>query len=143
LREPAGLVPGQRALHYPRLRIGGAVAARRQKHRRMNAQVAVDEDCQLRYEIVAGTSVAKESAVVCVRMPPAEGMRHRTSHLQAVPATVPAIGELAAALTAVPAVVLGVDDRLGKLARGYVADAVMLDSSWTPLAVWAEGTRIS
>jgi N-acetylglucosamine-6-phosphate deacetylase len=50
---------------------------------------------------------------------------------------------IAAALTAVPAVVLGADDRLGKLARGYVADAVMLDSSWTPLAVWAEGTRIS
>jgi N-acetylglucosamine-6-phosphate deacetylase len=50
---------------------------------------------------------------------------------------------LAAALTAVPAVVLGADDRLRKLARGYVADAVMLDSSWTPLAVWTEGTRIS
>lgn len=50
---------------------------------------------------------------------------------------------LAAALTAVPAAVLGADDRLGKLARGYVADAVMLDSSWTPLAVWTEGTRIS
>jgi N-acetylglucosamine-6-phosphate deacetylase len=48
-----------------------------------------------------------------------------------------------AALTAVPARVLGADDRLGKLARGYAADAVMLDSSWKPLAVWAEGTRIS
>ncbi len=44
--------------------------------------------------------MAKESAVVCVRMPPAEGRRHRRSHLRAVPATVPAIGELAAELTA-------------------------------------------
>jgi transposase len=62
----------------------------------MSAQVVEDEDCQLRYEVVAGTGVAKESAVVCVRMPPAEGRRHRTSHLQ----TVPAIGELAAELKA-------------------------------------------
>src|SRR5271165_4675985 len=66
----------------------------------MSAQVAVDEDYQLRYEVVAGTGVAKESAVVCVRLPPARGRKHRTSHLQAVPATVPAITELAAELTA-------------------------------------------
>jgi hypothetical protein len=74
------------------------VAARKQK--RMSAQVAVDEDYQLRYEIAAGIDVAKDSAVVCVRMPPAAGRKHRTSHLQAVPATVPAIGELAAELKA-------------------------------------------
>jgi transposase len=66
----------------------------------MSAQVVEDEDYQLRYEIVAGIDVAKESAVVCVRMPPAEGRRHRTSHLQTVPATVPAITELAAELKA-------------------------------------------
>ena len=76
------------------------MAARKQKQRRMSAQVVEDEDYQLRYEIVAGIDVAKESAVVCVRMPPAEGRKHRTSHLQTVPATVPAIGELAAELKA-------------------------------------------
>jgi transposase len=76
------------------------VAARKQKQRRVSAQVAEDEDCQLRCEVVAGIDVAKESAVVCVRMPPAAGRKHRTSHLQAVPATVPAIAELAAELTA-------------------------------------------
>jgi transposase len=38
--------------------------------------------------------------VACVRMPPAKGRKHRTSHLQAVPATVPAITELAAELIA-------------------------------------------
>ena len=76
------------------------MAARKQKLGRMSAQVVEDEDYQLRYEIVAGIDVAKESAVVCVRMPPAEGRKHRTSHLQAVPATVPAIGELAAELKA-------------------------------------------
>ena len=74
------------------------MAARKQKQGRMSAQVAVDEDYQLRYEVVAGIDVAKESAVVCVRMPPAAGRKHRTSHLQAVPATVPAITELAAEL---------------------------------------------
>src|SRR5260370_2610827 len=66
----------------------------------MSAQVVEDEDYQLRYEIVAGIDVAKESAVVCVRMPPAEGRKHRTSHLQTVPATVPAVGKLAAELKA-------------------------------------------
>jgi transposase len=76
------------------------VAARKQKQRRMGAQVVEDEDYQLRYEIVAGIDVAKESAVVWSRMPPAEGRKHRTSHLQAVPATVPAITELAAELKA-------------------------------------------
>ena len=77
------------------------MAARKQKkQRRMSAQVVEDEDYQLRYEVVAGIDVAKESAVVCVRMPPAQGRKHRTSHLQTVAATVPAIGELAAELKA-------------------------------------------
>jgi hypothetical protein len=76
------------------------VAARKQKQKRMSAQVVEDEDYQLRYEIAAGIDVAKESAVVRVRMPPAAGRKHRTSHLQTVPATVPAIGELAAELKA-------------------------------------------
>ncbi len=78
------------------------MAARKQeqKQRRMSAQVVEDEDYQLRYEIVAGIDVAKESAVVCVRMPPAAGRKHRTSRLQTVPARVPVIGELAAELKA-------------------------------------------
>jgi hypothetical protein len=49
------------------------VAARKQKQKRMSAQVVEDEECQLRYEVAAGVDVAKESAVVCVRMPPAAG----------------------------------------------------------------------
>jgi hypothetical protein len=65
------------------------VAARKQKQRRLSAQAV--EDCRLHYEAAAGIDVAKESAVVCVRMPPAAGKKHRTSHLQTVPATVPAI----------------------------------------------------
>ena len=76
------------------------MAARKQKQKRMSAQVVEDEDYQLRYEVAAGIDVAKESAVVCVRMPPAAGRKHRTSHLQTVPATVPAITELAAELVA-------------------------------------------
>ncbi len=69
------------------------MAARNKK--RMSAQVAEDEDCQLHYEKVAGIDVAKESAAVCIRLPPAEGKTHRTSHLREVIATVPAITELA------------------------------------------------
>jgi transposase len=76
------------------------VAARKQGQKRISAQLVEDEDYQLRHERVAGIDVAKESAVVCVRLPPAKGRKHRTSQLQAVPATVPAITELAAELTA-------------------------------------------
>ena len=71
------------------------MAARKKKQKRMSAQVVEDEDYQLRYERVAGIDVAKESAAVCVRLPPAEGKTHRTSHLREVLATVPAITELA------------------------------------------------
>ena len=49
------------------------MAARKQKQRGMSALVVEDEDYQLRYEVVAGIDVAKESAVICVRMPPARG----------------------------------------------------------------------
>ena len=86
----------------------------------MSAQVVEDEDYQLRYEVVAGIDVAKESAVVCVRTPPAEGRKHRTSHLQTVPATVPAIGELAAELTAagVQMVSMEATGLLARLVRG-------------------------
>jgi hypothetical protein len=66
------------------------VAARKQKQKQMSAQVVADEDYQLRYEVAAGVDVAKESGVVCVRMPPAAGKKHRTSHLRTEPATVPA-----------------------------------------------------
>ena len=74
------------------------MAARKQKQKRMSAQVVEDEEYQLRYEVVAGLDLAKDSAVVCVRMPPAEGKKQRRSQLHSVPATVPAITELAALL---------------------------------------------
>ncbi len=74
------------------------MAERMQKQKRMSAQVVEDEDYQLRYEVVAGIDVAKDSAVVCVRMAPAEGKKQRRSQLHSVPATVPAITELAALL---------------------------------------------
>jgi hypothetical protein len=53
------------------------VAAR--KNKRMSAQVAEDEDYQLHYEKVAGIDVAKESAAVCVRLPP--GGRQGAPHV--------------------------------------------------------------
>jgi hypothetical protein len=92
------------------------VAARRQGQKRMSAQVVEDEDYQLRYEVVAGIDVAKESAVVCVRLPPAAGRKHRTSRLQAVPATVPAITELAAELTAAGVQMVSMEATFGLLA---------------------------
>ena len=74
------------------------MAARKQK--RMTAQVAEDEDYQLRHERVAGIDVAKASGMVCLRLPPAEGKNRRTSRTWEVAATVPAVEALAGELKA-------------------------------------------
>ncbi len=47
-----------------------------------------------------------------------------------------------AALTTVPARALGLDDRLGTLAPGFAADAVVLDDDGRVTAVWADGIRL-
>ncbi|MGY1803012.1 N-acetylglucosamine-6-phosphate deacetylase [Blastococcus sp. SYSU D00922] len=46
------------------------------------------------------------------------------------------------AVTATPAAALGLADRLGRLASGYAADAVLLDEDWTVRGVWADGRRV-
>ncbi len=46
------------------------------------------------------------------------------------------------ALTTVPARALGLDHRLGRLAPGYAADAVILDSGLHVQRVWANGTPV-
>ena len=43
------------------------------------------------------------------------------------------------AATTVPAQILGVDDRFGRLEPGYVADAVLFDRDWQVLGVWIDG----
>lgn len=48
-----------------------------------------------------------------------------------------------AALTTVPAHVLGLSHRYGSLAPGFAADAVVLDHGWHVQEVWADGERIS
>ncbi len=48
-----------------------------------------------------------------------------------------------AALTCTPAKAIGLDDRLGMLAPGYVADAVLLDREWRVTSVWADGSLIA
>lgn len=47
------------------------------------------------------------------------------------------------ALTRTPATVLGEDHRLGRLQRGYAADAVVLDHEWHVRTVVAEGRILS
>ncbi|NEM92244.1 N-acetylglucosamine-6-phosphate deacetylase [Galbitalea soli] len=47
-----------------------------------------------------------------------------------------------AALTTVPAGVLGLEHRYGMLAAGFAADAVILDHALTVQAVWADGRPI-
>ena len=43
------------------------------------------------------------------------------------------------AATAVPAQILGVADRFGRLEPGYVADAVLFDQDWQVRTVWIDG----
>lgn len=51
--------------------------------------------------------------------------------------------EAIAALTCTPAKAIGLDDTLGMLAPGYVADAVLLDREWRVTSVWADGALIA
>jgi N-acetylglucosamine-6-phosphate deacetylase len=46
------------------------------------------------------------------------------------------------AATAVPAQILGVDDRFGRLEPGYVSDAVLFDNDWQVRAVWIDGKPV-
>jgi N-acetylglucosamine-6-phosphate deacetylase len=43
------------------------------------------------------------------------------------------------AATAVPAQILGVADRFGRLEPGYIADAVLFDQDWQVRSVWIDG----
>jgi N-acetylglucosamine-6-phosphate deacetylase len=46
------------------------------------------------------------------------------------------------AVTATPARAIGEGHRLGKLAPGFAADAVLLDEEWRVQQVWADGVRV-
>jgi len=50
--------------------------------------------------------------------------------------------EAVAALTATPARILGLDDRLGLLAPGFAADVVVFDDEFAVRGVWAAGVRL-
>lgn len=50
--------------------------------------------------------------------------------------------EAVEAVTLTPARALGLHDRLGLLAPGYAADAVLLDHEWAVTGVWGAGARI-
>jgi transposase len=76
------------------------MAVRKQKSKRMSAQLVEDEDYQLRHERVAGVDVAKASGMVCVRLPPGEGKSRRASRTWEAAATVPGIAAVAAELKA-------------------------------------------
>ncbi len=50
--------------------------------------------------------------------------------------------EAVTALTATPARALKLADRLGRIAPGFAADLVVLDSDWNVQRVWAAGRRV-
>ena len=50
--------------------------------------------------------------------------------------------EAVTALTMTPSRALGLDKTMGLLRKGFVADAVLLDSNWCVKKVWAEGKPI-
>lgn len=51
--------------------------------------------------------------------------------------------EAIAALTATPALALGLGEQFGRLAPGFAADAVVVDDQWGVERVWANGVAIS
>lgn len=59
----------------------------------------------------------------------------------AITAGVPAV-QAVTALTATPARVLGLGDRLGRIAAGFAADLVVLDADWRVRRVWAAGRPV-
>jgi transposase len=68
--------------------------------RKISAQLVEDEDCQLRYERVAGIDVAKAKADVCTRLPPGRAAGRRGSRVEEVPATAREVLALAGRLLA-------------------------------------------
>jgi transposase len=68
--------------------------------RRIPAQLVEDEEYQLRHERVAGTDIAKASAVVCTRLPAVREGGRRVSRVEEVTATVPEAAALAVRLLA-------------------------------------------
>jgi N-acetylglucosamine-6-phosphate deacetylase len=46
------------------------------------------------------------------------------------------------AATVIPAQILGVEDRFGRLEPGYAADAVLFDSDWRVRSVWIDGRLV-
>jgi hypothetical protein len=91
-------IPGQPALvsrvRDRRPRAGHARA------RKIPAQLAEDEEYQLRHERVAGIDIAKAKADVCTRLPPAREGGRRASRVEEVPAAAAEVLALAARLTA-------------------------------------------
>jgi N-acetylglucosamine-6-phosphate deacetylase len=51
--------------------------------------------------------------------------------------------EAVMALTSTPALAVGYADRLGRLAPGFAADAVLLDADWSVEQVWANGAVVT
>jgi hypothetical protein len=96
--------PGSPPFCTADLRIGGAVAARKQKagtkRKRMPARTVEDEDYHLRHERVAGIDVAKASGMICLRLPPEGGQGKRFSRVWEAGATVPEAEAVAQVLLA-------------------------------------------
>jgi transposase len=73
---------------------------RKKKPVAATAEVIVDADHELVLRRVCGIDVGKASASVCVRVPPADGGKRRSSEVREVPATMNAVMELSESLVA-------------------------------------------
>jgi len=65
-----------------------------------------------------------------------QALRWAITHAAATPE------DAVTAVTATPAAAIGESHRLGKLAPGFAADAVLLDDDWQVQGVWANGTTV-
>jgi len=105
----------------------------REGARRSAVLVVEDEQYQRRHERVAGIDVAKASAVVCTRLPPASAGGQRAFRVESVQATVPAISALGQRLLAdrVEMVTLESTSDYWRI-WFYVLEAAGLAAGWCP-----------
>ena len=124
IRMLCRLAPGRVALVSDAMAAAGAGDGR---YRLGNLDVVVTDGIP---RVIGGSSIAGSTLTLDAAVAHA---------VQTVGLTPLAVIEAA---TVIPARILGVDDRFGRLEPGYVGDAVLFDREWQVRSVWIDGQLV-